>query len=224
MAIRLSALDQNFTSARNVPNLFFSTQQPIYALQTDCITIHNADPYGGDVLETILRDPALKSALPTENYTVDYLLDMRTRIQTFSQKKFHETTFVYYLCHVAPHVDMVAGYVWPTSTTPYQIVEEPTSSAEKLFSIQVDGSFYKRPMLYLLTTSTAYALSTIPTWSTDAAGVRIAPCDARMDKGVVVWSCLRAAGQTPNHMYFGISTTWYISLDGQIHDVLYSQN
>lgn len=190
--------------------------------RNDCIGFHAGSTNGGDLLTTLIQDKEIYhtlSALPAfgkekdqqtthfDIYTPAYLTSLHTRANTFIQKKYDQDLYSYYVCHLGPGLDIVAGNRWFASTSPYYY--------DDIRGVTTVKRFENSPVVLLLQSSTIHSFIGLQTIDqTQTGGDYIYPCQAALQNEQITWTCSAGRHDCPNGVSVGKEMSWTLSLNG----------
>lgn len=182
----------------------------------DCLGFANGATYGGDLIQTLLKNKASYTALSAMPYNEDsqqktylsifkpeYLNQLSEKVTSYIQKKYSQDFYSYYVCHLAPAIDIVTGVVWPSTTSPYFFNKN---------SQQVDilPSFVSTTTLLLVSNDKITEFPTVDTLPRKTAGAAVFPCSGKFNIDHVEWSCPQACKSSESGRLM-----WKLFFDGK---------
>ena len=217
----LKNLENNFLRNRFVPsstliygNSFsngnlFSDYNLSGSSGRDCISVNSAYATGGDLLSSLAGDDGLRGAVDLKNYSPRYVLNLKKQINLYTEREYGRNLFAFHVCNLDSGLDLVAGYLWSGTSSPYFINSD---------MIKVKDEFFNEPILVLVNKGAVIEIKDVQSFGANGTGGETGPCDAKLSAdNTIAWDCFGGLGdEAVSNSTYGKVNHWQIGLDGEI--------
>lgn len=215
---RKRVLEKNYFSYQFIPrsSLIYGTaaNSMISALDysvassttRDCIGITNGNTSGGDLLHSLSGDIDFRSVVELRALSVAYAISLQDTVDRYIDEAYtgHDF-FAYYVCHMQSGLDVVAGYVWPDDTSPYEVVHN---------AIDINKNFFTRAIVLIVNGRSVYEVSEVDTLPVESTPDNAGLCHAAQDSAAIQWSCY--SGKTTESATSTMTRQWTITMKGVV--------
>lgn len=187
--------------------------------RNDCFGFANGHTYGGDLITTLIQNKEafqLLSAVPLDkeaqqvshikDFTPDYLRELSAKVHEYVRKLYYKDLYSYYVCHLAPSVDVVAGSLWNASTSPYYV--------DQLQTIDTVGAFRSSTIVLVVRGKTVQGFTDLQTVDRTGTGDSAFPCKSTLKNNQIIWSCFAGLHECPSGFMTNEVNSWDLPVVG----------
>ena len=228
---RFKNLEDNFFQHHFVPSstLFYGdnsfvggTEADEYNIisnsASDCVSVYSRYTAGGDLLSSLAGDKGFRCAVSLDIFSPQYVQALKEKVNQYTENKYNKNLFAYHVCNLQNGFDVVAGFLWSNTTSPYYIeeVKSPNSDRAPYKRIGEKVDFSKNPVLLLINKNGVHELKDVQNFGATATGGETGPCEATLNKdNTILWKCFAGLVHVDGGAH-GFDAYWLLSYDGDI--------
>jgi len=110
---------------------------------TDCVGVMSGWTYGGDLLSSLIADPATRAKVSLNLYTPDYLKNLEKAVVEQTHAKWDKDFYAHYVCNLGESGNILAGYLYPKGLSAtegaYEYAETGNLSTDDMVLVSMHG-------------------------------------------------------------------------------------